>query len=136
MLLNRGVEVDHTTVFRWIQVYAVEQEKRIRPHLCMSNGSWRVDETYVKGQGPLDVSVSSGRQPRPDLIPTALNTDTRSLPGSDGTDAVRVGDQEVPGVFACLHHGIVSVPDEIAELVGTQVLPDVLHRVQFRCVGR
>jgi transposase, IS6 family len=26
-------------------------EKRIRPHLRLSNGSWRVDETYVKVKG-------------------------------------------------------------------------------------
>lgn len=51
MLLDRGVEVDHTTIFRWIQVYAPELEKRIRPHLRMSNGSRRVDETYVKVKG-------------------------------------------------------------------------------------
>jgi transposase, IS6 family len=51
MLLDRGVEVDHTTIFRWIQAYAVELDKRIRPHLRMSNGSWRVDETYVKVKG-------------------------------------------------------------------------------------
>jgi transposase-like protein len=29
MLQDRGVEVDHTTIFRWIQAYAVELEKRI-----------------------------------------------------------------------------------------------------------
>ena len=51
MLPDRGVAVDHTTIFRWIQAYAVELEKRIRPHLRMSNGSWRVDETYVKVKG-------------------------------------------------------------------------------------
>ena len=51
MLADRGVEVDHTTIFRWIQAYAPELEKRIRPHLCPSNGSWRVDETYVKVKG-------------------------------------------------------------------------------------
>src|SRR3954467_15919257 len=51
MLRDRGVEVDHSTVFRWIQAYAAELEKRIRPHLRMSNGSWRVDETYVKVKG-------------------------------------------------------------------------------------
>src|SRR6201989_2707600 len=51
MLLDRGVAVDNTTVFRWIQAYAVELEKRIRPHLRMSNGSWRVDETYVRVKG-------------------------------------------------------------------------------------
>src|ERR671932_2466336 len=51
MLLDRGVAVDHTSIFRWIQAYAAELEKRIRPHLRMSNGSWRVDETYVKVKG-------------------------------------------------------------------------------------
>jgi transposase, IS6 family len=51
MLLDRGVEVDHTTLFRWIRAYAVELEKRIQPYLRMSNGSWRVDETYVRVKG-------------------------------------------------------------------------------------
>ena len=51
MLQDRGVAVDHTTIFRWIQAYAVELEKRIRPHLRPTNGSWRVDETYVKVKG-------------------------------------------------------------------------------------
>jgi IS6 family transposase len=51
MPLDRGVEADHTTIFRWIQAYTVELEKRLRPHLRMSNGSWRVDEIYVKVKG-------------------------------------------------------------------------------------
>ena len=51
MLQDRGVHVDHTTVFRWIQAYAPELEKRIRPHLRPNGGSWRVDETYVRVKG-------------------------------------------------------------------------------------
>jgi transposase, IS6 family len=51
MLQDRGVSIDHTTIFRWIQAYAAELEKRIRPHLRPTNGSWRVDETYVKVKG-------------------------------------------------------------------------------------
>ncbi len=39
MLLDRGVAVDHTTNFWWIQAFAAELEKRIRPHLRMSSGS-------------------------------------------------------------------------------------------------
>ena len=65
MLLDRGVEVDHTTIFRWIQASAEELEKRIRPHLLMSNGSWRVDETYVRVKGRwmyLDRAVDSRGQ--------------------------------------------------------------------------
>jgi IS6 family transposase len=51
MLSDRGVQVDHTTLFRWIQAYAPELERRIRPHLRMTNGSWRVDETYIRVKG-------------------------------------------------------------------------------------
>jgi transposase-like protein len=51
MLLDRRVAVDHTTIFRWIQAHAVQLEKRIRPHLRMSNGSWHVDETCIKVKG-------------------------------------------------------------------------------------
>jgi transposase, IS6 family len=48
MLADRGVKVAHTTVFRWVQTYAPELQKRIRPDLRLSNGSWRVDEPYVR----------------------------------------------------------------------------------------
>jgi IS6 family transposase len=51
MLQDRGVSVDHTTIFRWIQAYAAELERRIRPHLRLTNGSWRVDETYIRVKG-------------------------------------------------------------------------------------
>jgi transposase, IS6 family len=48
MMRERGLEVDHTTVWRWVQIYAPEINRRIRPHLKMSGTSYRVDETYIK----------------------------------------------------------------------------------------
>ena len=45
---ERGLSVDHTTVWRWVQRYASEINKRIRPHLKMGGTSYRIDETYVK----------------------------------------------------------------------------------------
>lgn len=45
---ERGLSVDHTTVWRWVQRYAPEINKRIRPHLKMSGTSYRIDETYIK----------------------------------------------------------------------------------------
>lgn len=48
MMRERGLEVEHSTVFRWVQRYAPEINKRIRPHLKMSGTSYRVDETYIK----------------------------------------------------------------------------------------
>jgi hypothetical protein len=47
---ERGLDVDHSTVFRWVQRYAPEINKRVRQHLKMSGTSYRVDETYIKGQ--------------------------------------------------------------------------------------
>ena len=32
-MAKRGMSVDHTTVFRWVQRYAPELDKRSRPHL-------------------------------------------------------------------------------------------------------
>lgn len=51
MMIERGLKVDHTTIYRWVQQYAPEIDKRSRPHLKQTNDSWRVDETYVKVRG-------------------------------------------------------------------------------------
>src|SRR5258708_12130484 len=48
---ERGLCVDHTTIYRWVQRYAPELEKRCRPHLKPTSDSWRVDEAYVKVKG-------------------------------------------------------------------------------------
>ncbi len=47
ILRERGLDVDHSTVFRWVQRYAPEINKRIRRHLKVSGTSYRVDETYI-----------------------------------------------------------------------------------------
>ena len=51
LLEERGLEADHTTVWRWVQCYAPELQHRVRGHLKPTNKSWRVDETYVRVQG-------------------------------------------------------------------------------------
>jgi len=51
MMRERGLHVDHTTIYRWVQHYAPELEQRCRPHLKATTDSWRVDETYVKIKG-------------------------------------------------------------------------------------
>ncbi|ACM28735.1 transposase [Rhizobium rhizogenes K84] len=53
MLCERGVNVDHTTICRWVQHYAPEMEKRLRWYWKRPSmwRSWRVDETYVKVKG-------------------------------------------------------------------------------------
>src|SRR3954453_8607671 len=51
MLADRGVEVDHTTMYRWVQRFAPELEKRMRRHLRPCRGPWYVDETYIRVSG-------------------------------------------------------------------------------------
>ncbi|GHO80138.1 IS6 family transposase [Ktedonobacter sp. SOSP1-85] len=48
MMLERGLHVDHTTIYRWVQRYAPSLERRCRPHVKPTTDSWRVDETYIK----------------------------------------------------------------------------------------
>src|SRR5580698_6999002 len=49
---ERGVSVDHSTIYRWVQKYAPEIERRLRWQWRQPRStSWRVDETYIKGRG-------------------------------------------------------------------------------------
>jgi|GraSoiStandDraft_40_1057318.scaffolds.fasta_scaffold385521_2 transposase, IS6 family len=48
MMRERGLHVDHTTIYRWVQRYAPEIDRRCRPYLKPTTDSWRVDETYIK----------------------------------------------------------------------------------------
>lgn len=53
MLAERGVSVDHTTIYRWVQRFSPEMEKRLLWYwrnpsdLC----PWHIDETDVKVNG-------------------------------------------------------------------------------------
>jgi transposase, IS6 family len=51
LLAERGLHADHVTVWRWVQRYAPEIQRRLRPQLRPTNDSWRVDETYIRLKG-------------------------------------------------------------------------------------
>jgi transposase-like protein len=51
MMQERGVKVDHSTIHRWVMEYGPELDQRIRPHLNLTNDSWRIDETYIEVKG-------------------------------------------------------------------------------------
>ncbi len=48
LMAERNVALDHVTVWRWVQHYAPELDRRCRRKLRMTNRSWRVDETYIQ----------------------------------------------------------------------------------------
>jgi transposase, IS6 family len=51
MMAERGLSVDHSTVWRWVQRYAPILHLRMRRELRTTNRSWRVDETYIRVGG-------------------------------------------------------------------------------------
>jgi transposase-like protein len=51
MMAERGVEVDHSTLHRWVLKYAPALDKRTRPYLNATNDAWRVDETSIQVKG-------------------------------------------------------------------------------------
>ncbi len=51
MMQERGLSVDHTTIYRWVKRYAPELDKRCHPHLKPTNDSYHVDATYIKIKG-------------------------------------------------------------------------------------
>jgi len=50
-MAERGVNVVHTTVLRWVQRFVPVFEKKWKKYARTVGISWRVDETYIKVKG-------------------------------------------------------------------------------------
>lgn len=51
MMKERGLDIDHTTFYRWVQHYAPELKKRFEWHKKRYARRWHLDETYIKIKG-------------------------------------------------------------------------------------
>src|SRR5918995_6124088 len=51
LLAERGIEVDHVTVYRWVQRFAPEFAEAARARRHIVGNRWHVDETYLKVGG-------------------------------------------------------------------------------------
>jgi hypothetical protein len=81
-----------------------------------------------------------GRLERPKLLrrlmPGQLNIDQRPRAPHEGVCAFRVTNDEVPRLLAGCDECFISISDAAAELVASQIIPDVSHWVQLRRIGR
>jgi transposase-like protein len=101
LLAERGVQVDHVTIYRWVQRFTPLLAEAARPCRHAAGNRWHVDETYVKvasrwrygyraidqfGQ-VIDVFVSSRRDAKTvrQFFEQAITT-TRVLPREVVTD--------------------------------------------------
>jgi transposase-like protein len=51
LLAERGIEVDHVTIFRWVLRFTPLLGEAARPYRHAIGDRWQVDETYVKVAG-------------------------------------------------------------------------------------
>jgi transposase-like protein len=51
LLAERGIEVDHVSIYRWVQRFAPEFAEAARPRQHVMGDRWHVDETYLKVGG-------------------------------------------------------------------------------------
>ena len=51
LLTERGVEVDHVTIYRWVLRFTLLLADAARPCRHALGDRWQVDETYVKVAG-------------------------------------------------------------------------------------
>src|SRR5215469_1136435 len=51
LMAERGLSVDHTTIWRWTQLYGPEVHRRLRGNIKPKSSTWHVDETFVRIAG-------------------------------------------------------------------------------------
>jgi transposase-like protein len=51
MMIERGFEIDHSTLNRWVVKYSRQIERASRKYKRPVCNSWRMDETYIKVKG-------------------------------------------------------------------------------------
>jgi transposase-like protein len=51
MMAERGLQMAHTTIMRWVRHYTPEFERRWQRFVTPAGSSWRMDETYIKVRG-------------------------------------------------------------------------------------
>jgi hypothetical protein len=82
MLGERGVAVDHTTLYRWTQRYAPELEKRTAWYRSRLSFSWQVDETYVRVKDRWSISTGPSTRKVPRSTSSSTTSATQKQPSA------------------------------------------------------
>jgi transposase-like protein len=51
MIADRGLSVDHTTIWHWVQRYGPEVYPQLHGHIKRKSPTWYMDETFVRIAG-------------------------------------------------------------------------------------
>src|SRR5262249_35540255 len=73
LMAERGLMVNHTTIWRWVQAYGPEAQRRLYGEVKPKSSTWHMDETFVRIAGkwmylavrlPFGMSVRLHRNPQ------------------------------------------------------------------------
>ena len=100
LLAERGIEVDHVTVYRWVQRFAPEFAEAARARKHIIGDRWHVDETYLKVDGSWRYLFRAI-----DQFGQVIDVLPLTSPGRQGSPPVlRASDRADPGLSRRGHH--------------------------------
>ena len=111
---ERGLSVDHTSVWRWTQAYGPEVYRRLKGQVKRKSSTWHMDETFVRVAGRwmyLFRAVDSGGQTVDFYLSETRDREAAKI---FLRRALANADNRPPGVFA--RDGLRSYPAAIRDL--------------------
>ena len=114
LMAERGLSVDHTSVWRWTQAYGPEVYRRLKGQVKRKSSTWHMDETFVRVAGRwmyLFRAVDSGGQTVDFYLSETRDREAAKI---FLRRALANADNRPPGVFA--RDGLRSYPAAIRDL--------------------
>jgi transposase, IS6 family len=114
LMAERGLAVDHTTIWRWAQSYGPEVYRRLRGEVKLKSSTWHMDETFVRIAGKwmyLFRAVDSHGQTVDFYLSETRDREAAKI---FLTNALANSDNRPPHVF--VRDGLRSYPAAIREL--------------------
>jgi transposase-like protein len=120
LLVERGVEVDHVTIYRWVQRFTPLLAEAARPCRHTVGSRWQVDETYTKVAGQWRTSTA--------LSTSSTRSSTYSCLGaSDGKAAHRFFERAI-GATKVTPVEVVTDQAAVYPAVLEELVPVAWHR--------
>jgi transposase-like protein len=135
LMAERGLSVDHTSIWRWVQAYGPEVYRRLRGEVKQKSATWHMDETFVRIAGRwmyLFRAVDSHGQTVDFFLSDSRDRQAAKL---FLKKALANPENRPPGVFA--RDGLRSYPAALRELQAEgQLRPRCRHRTRRYCNNR
>jgi transposase-like protein len=135
LIAERGLSVDHTTVWRWVQRYGPELNRQLAEQVKRKSSTWHMDETFVRIDGKqmyLFRAVDSYGQTVDFYLSETRDREAAKL---FLRKAMANPDNQSPYVFAT--DGLRSYPAAIREMKAeAQIRSTCRHRTRRYCNNR